>query len=178
MLDKLFYEKLCRFCDYQERCKYDVSKKCYALKIPKADVPSYIEQLEGSGFLNEKRYVKMFIDSHFTKKKWGAAKIRAALGSKGIKDSQYKDLLKEIDQEDYYATALKLAEKKTTSIKSKSPQDHRMKLMRFLMSKGFESAVIQRVMKKMVFWEVDSYCCYSIIKCAYFQEWGRLSTFV
>jgi len=151
MLDKLLYEKLCHFCEYQERCRYDVSKKCYTLKIPKAEVSGYLEQLEKSGFLNEKRYIKTFIDSHFTKKKWGAAKIRAALSSKGLKESQYKDLLKEIDQEDYYATALKLAEKKTTSIKSKSPQDHRLKLMRFLMSKGFESAVIGRVMKKIKF---------------------------
>ena len=151
MLDKLLYEKLCHFCEYAERCKYDVSKKCYALKIPKTEVPAYIEQLEKSDFLNEKRYVKLFIDSHFTQKKWGAAKIRASLASKGIKENQYKELLTEIDQDDYYATALKLAEKKTTSIKSKSPQDHRMKLMRFLMSKGFESAVVGKVMKALRF---------------------------
>ena len=151
MLDKLLYEKLCHFCEYTERCKFDVSKKCYGLKIPKEEVPAYIEQLEKSDFLNETRYVKTFIDSHFTKKKWGAAKIRAALSSKGLKEAQYKQLLTEIDQEDYYATALKLAEKKTTSIKSKSPQDHKIKLMRFLLSKGFEQGVIQRVMKKMVF---------------------------
>jgi len=151
MLDKLLYEKLAHFCEYQERCRYDVAKKSYALKIPKAEVSDYIEQLEKSGFLNEKRYIKTFIDSHFTKKKWGAAKIRAALSSKGLKENQYKDLLKEIDAEDYYATALKLAEKKTTSIKSKSPQDHKIKLMRFLMSKGFEQAVIQRVMKKVLY---------------------------
>jgi len=151
MLDKLLYEKLCHFCEYQERCKYDVSKKCYALKIPKAEVPAYIEQLEKSGFLNETRYIKTFINSHFTKKKWGASKIRAALSSKGIRDSQYKDLLQDIDQEDYYQTALKLAEKKNGSIKSKSPQDHKIKLMRFLMSKGFEQGVIQRVMKKIQF---------------------------
>jgi regulatory protein len=149
MLDRLLYEKLCHFCEYAERCKFDVSKKCYGLKIPKEEVPDYMDQLEKSDFLNETRYIKTFINSHFTKKKWGAAKIRAALSSKGIKDSQYKTLLQEIDQEDYYATALKLAEKKTTSIKSKSPQDHKLKLMRFLMSKGFESGVIQRVMKKM-----------------------------
>ena len=150
MIDKLLYEKLCHFCEYAERCKYDVSKKCYALKIPKTEVPAYMEQLEKAGFLNEKRYVKTFIDSHFTNKKWGAAKIRAALSSKGIKDTQYKTLLQEIDKEDYYATALKLAEKKTTIIKAKSPQDHRMKLMRFLMAKGFEQEVIKRVMKKIL----------------------------
>jgi len=149
MLDKLLYEKLCHFCEYAERCKYDVAKKCYGLKIPKDEVAGYMEQLEKSGFLNETRYVKTFIDSHFTKKKWGAAKIRAALSAKGIKENQYKSLLQEIDQEEYYATALKLAEKKTTGIKSKSPQDHKLKLMRFLMSKGFEQWVIQRVMKKI-----------------------------
>jgi regulatory protein len=145
MLDKLLYEKLAHFCEYAERCRYDVSKKCYALKIPKEEVPAYIEQLEKSGFLNETRYIRTFIDSHFTKKKWGAAKIRAALSSKGLKENQYKNLLKDIDQDDYYATALKLAEKKTTTIKSKSPQDHKAKLTRFLMSKGFEQEVIKRV---------------------------------
>ena len=149
MLDKLLYEKLCHFCEYAERCKYDVSKKCYALKIPKEETAAYIDQLERSDFLNEDRYIKSFINSRFVQKKWGAAKIRAALASKGIKDSQYKSLLQEIDQEDYYATALKLAEKKTGTIRSKSPQDHRLKLMRFLLSKGFESAVVGRVMKKL-----------------------------
>lgn len=149
MLDKLLYEKLCHFCEYAERCKYDVAKKCYGLKIAKEDVPAYMEQLERSGFLNETRYVKSFIESRFCNKKWGAAKIKAALAAKGIKENQYKSLLQEIDQEEYYATALKLAEKKTATIKSKSPQDHKLKLMRFLMSKGFEQGVIQRVIKEM-----------------------------
>lgn len=149
MIDKLLYEKLCHFCEYAERCKYDVSKKCYALKIPKDQVSEYMDLLEKSDFLNEDRYIKSFISSRFTQKKWGAAKIRAALSSKGIKDSQYKTLLQDIDQDEYYATALKLAEKKTGTIKSKSPQDHRVKLMRFLMSKGFESMVIGKVLKKL-----------------------------
>jgi regulatory protein len=149
MIDKLLYEKLCHFCEYAERCKYDVSKKCYALKIPKDQVSEYMELLEKSDFLNEDRYIRSFINSRFGQKKWGAAKIRAALSSKGIKDSQYKTLLQDIDQDDYYSTALKLAEKKTGTIKSKSPQDHRVKLMRFLMSKGFESTVIGKVLKKL-----------------------------
>ena len=147
MLDKLLYEKLVHFCEYQERCKYDVSKKCYALKIPKVEVAGYIEQLERSDFLNEVRYTKTFIHSHFTKKKWGVAKIRAALGAKGIKDTVYKELLQDIDVDEYYATALKIAEKKTGTIRSKSPQDHRLKLMRYMMGKGFDHKVIQRVMK-------------------------------
>lgn len=150
MLDKLLYEKLCHYCEYQERCRYDVVKKCIILKIPKAEMQPYIDQLERSGFLDEKRYVRGFVESKFNNKKWGAAKIKAALSAKGIKENLYRPYLQELDQEAYYATALKLAEKKNLSIKAKSPQDHRLKLMRFLMSKGYESAMVSKVLKAIL----------------------------
>lgn len=149
MLDKLLYEKLCHYCEYQERCRYDVVKKCIALKIPKAETHGYIDQLERSGFLDEKRYVRGFVESKFNNKKWGAAKIKAALGAKGIKDTLYRPYLQELDQEEYYATALRLAEKKNPTIKSKSPQDHRLKLMRFLLSKGYEMTIATRITKEL-----------------------------
>ena len=150
MLDKLLYEKLCHFCEYQERSRYDVVKKCSILKIPKTEIQSYIDQLERSGFLDEKRYVKGFVDSRFNNKKWGAAKIRAALAAKGIKENIYRPYLQELDQEEYYAAALKLAEKKSPTIKAKSPQDYRLKLMRFLMGKGYESAIVSKVIKEIL----------------------------
>lgn len=149
MLDKLLYEKLCHYCEYQERCRYDVVKKCVALKIPKNEMQPYIDQLERSGFLDEKRYVRGFVESKFNNKKWGAAKIRAALGAKGVKDTLYRPYLQELDQEEYYATALRLAEKKNPTIKAKSPQDHKQKLMRFLMSKGYEMAIVTRIAKEL-----------------------------
>lgn len=149
MLDKLLYEKLCHFCEYQERCRFDVVRKCIALKIAKGEMQPYIDQLERSGFLDEKRYVRSFVESKFNNKKWGAAKIRAALSAKGIKDTIYRPYLQELDQEEYYAAALKLAEKKNPTIKSKSPQDHRLKLMRFLIGKGYEMSIASRVLKAL-----------------------------
>ena len=149
MLDTLLYEKLCHFCAYSERCRDDVQRKCYALKIPKEEVEAYLVKLEEAGFLNEQRYIKSFIEVHLVKKKWGAKKIQAALGAKRIKSSDYAHLLTEIDQVGYYATALALAEKKTSTIRSKSPQDHRAKLTRYLMSKGYENALISRVLKQL-----------------------------
>lgn len=110
----------------------------------------YIEQLERSGFLDEKRYVRGFVESKFNNKKWGAAKIKAALAAKGINEAIYKPYLQELDQEEYYAAALRLAEKKNPAIKSKSPQDHRLKLMRFLMGKGYESAIVSKVLKRLL----------------------------
>lgn len=149
MLDKLLYEKLCHFCEYQERCRFDVVRKCISLKIAKGEMQPYIDQLERSGFLDEKRYVRGFVESKFNNKKWGAAKIKAALSARGIKESQYREHLQELDQEEYYATALRLAEKKNPTIKAKSPQDHKQKLMRFLMSKGYEMAIASRIVKAL-----------------------------
>ena len=149
MIYRLIYDKLTRYCEGQERCRHDVIQKCYKLKINKADAQEYLVQLEKSDFLNEKRYLKIYVESHLTRKKWGFAKIKAALGAKGIKAEQYKDLIDEADADEYYEAALKLATKKNPTIKSKSPQDHRMKLMRFLMGKGYEQEVIKRVLKKI-----------------------------
>ena len=149
MIDRQIYDKLTRYCEGQERCRYDLIQKCYRLKIDRSASEEYIIQLEKSGFLNEDRYLKLYIESHLNHKKWGFAKIKAALSAKGFKAAQYKHLIENADVNEYYNTALKIAIKKNTTIKSKSAQDHRMKLMRFLMGKGYEQEIIKRVMKQL-----------------------------
>jgi regulatory protein len=149
MIDRQIYDRLTRYCEGQERCRHDVIQKCYRLKIDKSASEEYIVQLEKSGFLNENRYLKLYIESHLNYKKWGFAKIRAALSAKGFKASQYKHLIDTADVNDYYNAALKIAIKKNATIKSKSSQDHRMKLIRFLMGKGYEQEIIKRVMKQL-----------------------------
>jgi regulatory protein len=149
VLDKLLYDKLCRYCETQERCRFDVAKKCTALKIPKAEASAYIDQLERSGFISEQRYVRLFVDSRI-RRRWGSARIRAALAARGIKEGLYKSYLSQIDKEQYYDSALQLAQKKNTTIRSKTPQEHRLKLMRFLLGKGYEQDIVKRVLQEVL----------------------------
>ena len=148
MYDSAIYEKLTNFCAYQERCTADVLEKLYKLKVPKDDFDNYIPKLKGENFLNEERYVKAFISAH-SKKKWGKTKIKSALSGKRIDSGLIKKYLDLIEQDDYDAQIKELLQKKWNSIRTGSPKEKKNKLIRFLLSKGFEMGKIMAAVKEM-----------------------------
>jgi regulatory protein len=148
MYDSAIYEKLTNFCAYQERCKTDVVDKLYKLKIEKDGFDDYIDKLQRENFLNEERYVKYFVSAH-SKKKWGKTKIKAALAGKKIDGGLVKKYLDEIEEEDYNEQIKELANKKWNSIKTGTTKEKKTKLIRFLLSKGFEMGRVMAVVREM-----------------------------
>ncbi len=136
-IDKTTYDKLSNFCAYQERCVSDVKEKMRKLKVEKEEYEAYIERLKESNFLNEERFVKYFVSAH-AKKKWGKTKMKSALGAKRIDSSLIKLYLDDMDEGDYEEQIKTIAEKKWHTIKAKSPRDKKTKMLRFLLSKGYE----------------------------------------
>lgn len=136
-MDKIIYDKLSNYCAYQERCVSDVKEKLRKLKIEKDEYDGYIEKLKDDNFLNEDRFVKYFVSAH-AKKKWGKTKIKSALGGKRIDSSLIKKYLDDMDEEDYDEQIKTIAEKKWNTIKAKTPRDKKNKMLRFLLSKGYE----------------------------------------
>jgi regulatory protein len=136
-IDKTTYDKLSNFCAYQERCASDVKEKMRKLKMEKDEYDDYIERLKDDNFLNEERFVKYYVNAH-VKKKWGKTKMKAALGAKRINSSLIKQYLDDMDEGDYDDQIKTIAEKKWNTIKAKTPRDKKTKMLRFLLSKGYE----------------------------------------
>ncbi len=136
-IDKTIYDKLSNFCAYQERCVSDVKEKMRKLKVEKQDYDGYIEKLKDSNFLNEERFVKYYVSAH-AKKKWGKTKMKSALGAKRIDSSLIKTYLDDMDEGDYDEQIKTIAEKQWNTIKAKTPRDKKTKMLRFLLSKGYE----------------------------------------
>lgn len=151
MYDSAIYEKLTSFCAYQERCKADVLEKLYKLKVPKDDFDEYIAKLNDQNFLNEERFVKAFISAH-SKKKWGKTKIRSALSGKRIDGGLIKKYLDLIEEGDYDEQIKELLQKKWKSIRTGTTKDKKNKLIRFLLSKGFEMGKVMAAVKEMEVW--------------------------
>lgn len=147
-MDKEIYEKLCSFCAYQERCAYDVQQKLYKLKIEKADFEKYLQQLQEDNFLNEERFAKSFVSAH-AKKKWGKAKIKSALYTKRISAAIIKKYLDDLDEGEYLEQIKTAAEKKWGSIKGNTERDRKTKLLRFLLSKGYEMGLANAAVKEV-----------------------------
>ncbi|HWB64789.1 MAG TPA: regulatory protein RecX [Chitinophagales bacterium] len=145
MFDKKIYEKLAQYCAEKERCATDVMQKLRKLKAGANDFDEYLAKLRGQSFLNEERYIKAFVEAH-NRKKWGKRKIESALAIKGVKGPLVKKYTGQIDEEDYVAQLKNLADKKYKSLTKGTPQEKRIKVMRFLLGKGFEMDKIRKVL--------------------------------
>lgn len=148
-IDPTIYDKLTRYCSYSERCGADVVKKLSALKVDKAEHAQYIAVLETGNYLNERRYVQSFVNGHYKNKKWGKQKIKTALKQKRLPSELIDMFLNDIEEPGYEEQLLTQAEKKLANIRKGTPQEKRVKLTRFLVSKGYEMDKVFAALKKM-----------------------------
>ena len=150
VMEPELYEKLTRFCAYRDRCKSEVVTKMVALKLEKDEQPAYLKKLQEENYLNEDRFVKAFVNGHL-RKKWGKVKIKSALMRKGIKAEQMQRYLDDVVEEDYTEKILKLATAKMRTIKGKTVNEKRMKLIKFLLGKGYEMGKVLAAIKPLKF---------------------------
>ncbi len=149
MPDQTIYEKLTRYCAYQERCEQDIYQKLRKLKENMEAAPDYIRQLKEENYLNEERFVKAFVSGHL-RKKWGKVKIKNELSRKGIESALIQKYLSAIEGKDYHEQLVKTATLKLKTIKAETAREKKIKLMRFLLGKGYESGQISEVVKQLI----------------------------
>ena len=138
------------YCNYQERCHQEVRNKLYEIGCHKQEVEELISYLIESNLLNEERYAQSFARGKFRLKNWGRNKIIHELRKKKISDYCIRKSMLEIDDVDYEETINKIAEKKYKELcREKNNRIREQKIYRYLLQKGFESNVINTLIKKM-----------------------------
>ena len=126
------------FCSYQERCIYDVERKLEKYEMEDAEKKEIISHLHEHQFLDENRFVALFIKSKVNLKKDGVNKIKAALYAKRIDPKLIQEHLKDIEAAIYNENMAKLITKKRQELLAKNePAETKQKLIRYLMSKGY-----------------------------------------
>ena len=138
------------YCAYQERCHKEVENKLHELKmIPEAREKIILHLLQHN-YLNEERYAKLFARGKFSIKKWGKRRIINELKFKGISTFNINVALEQIDDKDYIQTLNEIAHKKLPLIKENNVFKKRNKLATFLISKGFETDLVYKVVKDLI----------------------------
>jgi regulatory protein len=126
------------FCSYQERCIYDVERKLEKYEMEDAEKKEIISHLQEHQFLDENRFVALFIKSKVNLKKDGVNKIKAALYAKKIPPKLIQEHLKDIESAIYSENMQKLIDRKKEELLKKNvPAQAKQKLIRYLMSKGY-----------------------------------------
>lgn len=137
------YEKARSFCDYQERCIYDVKKKLQLWNATEQTIERIIHQLEKEDYINEERYAVSFATGKLRNNKWGRTKIFYALSQKHIPEIYIQMGLNEIDEEEYLLTLKNIINSKI--VNEKDEFKRKAKIVKYAQQKGFQSSLAWKV---------------------------------
>ncbi|HKK39902.1 MAG TPA: regulatory protein RecX [Cryomorphaceae bacterium] len=125
------------WCDLQERAHSEARKKLNGWGVYGEEAENILAELIGANYLNEERFARAFARGKSRIKAWGWKKIEMALKAKGVSAYSLKAALEEIDQEEYFAGLINLAQKKERLLSEPHPFRRKQKLLRFLVGKGY-----------------------------------------
>lgn len=143
-------EKARSYCAYQERCQKEVIDKLRSFKLSEDEMNYVLLQLIQGDYLNEERFAQAYVSGKIRIKKWGRRKIKHQLKQKGLTDKCIELGFQEIEEDEYLETLRLLASYKWDMVKETNPYKKKQKVMSYLYGKGFESDLIQEVLKDII----------------------------
>jgi regulatory protein len=143
------WQKIKHYCAYQERNHYETKQKLYSFGLYKNEVEDMLSRLIEEDYLNEERFAEQFAGGKFRMKQWGKVKITYQLKQKQVSSYNIRRALQCIADTDYVATLQKLAEAKWQLLRGEQYIVRQAKTTSFLLQRGFEPALIQKVIQQI-----------------------------
>lgn len=141
--------KLEHYCAWQERCHSEVVSKMYDLGLHPNEHDEAMAHLIKRGFLNEERFAIAFAGGKFRQKGWGLNKIKRELKARSVSEYCIKKALAEIERDDYLDKLGQVAEKYIRTHSGLRGYELKNKLLKYLISKGYEYDLCQSITAKL-----------------------------
>lgn len=148
-LFKTVLNKAMALCAAREYCAGEITAKLQVWGMDDKDSARIIELLKMDNFINEERYALGFVKDKFNYNKWGKLKISAHLRAKNIPGNIIDQALNTLDNEEYKQMLNNLLTSHRRSVKAKNQYDLKAKMMRYGLSKGFESSLLYDLLNEM-----------------------------
>ena len=134
-------------CSRSEQAPGDISSKLVTWGLSAQEADEVVARLTEQGFLNEERYARAFVNDRFSFNGWGKVKIVHQLRSKGVAAQVIQEALAVIDEERYRERLVELLRAKWRTVKGREPRLAWAAMMRFAVSRGFESSIAGECVK-------------------------------
>ena len=151
-MDRLLLQKAAAYCAYQERTQDEVRQRIKKWGVEEDDeAEELIAELISMNYLSEERFAKTYAGSKFRQKKWGRRRIKQELSRRGLTDFNIDQGMNEIGDTAYEETLRDLLKKKLESLErtESDTRKRKQKLVRYALSKGYESELIWKVVKEL-----------------------------
>jgi len=146
-LFKTALNKAMALCAGREYSAGEIVSKLKLWGLEANECGRIIQLLKNEGFINEERYALAFVRDKFRYNKWGKVKLSAHLRSKNISDDVIRMALDSIDDETYRNTIENIISAHRRTVRAKNQYDLKAKLLRYGLSKGFESNLLYDMLK-------------------------------
>jgi regulatory protein len=141
--------KAMSLCSKREFCTMEIMNRISSWGVGAGDAEKIAEILRKENFLNDERYASAFTRDKLKYNKWGRVKIAYHLKSKNIPAHIIRSALDSIDNDAYNELLRKIIGDHRKTIKAKNQYDLKTKLLRFALSKGFESSLIYDILERL-----------------------------
>ncbi|MGB4133243.1 MAG: regulatory protein RecX [Tenuifilaceae bacterium] len=135
--EKIALVRAQRLCSRREKCISEVRKDFVRWNVDPESMEEIIKTLVRQGYIDEERYAVTFARDRVHLNRWGLRKVEYALKSKGISASNIKKAIDEVRELVSLESICDLMEKKARSVKYSNPEELKVKLIRFGLSRGF-----------------------------------------
>ena len=139
--------KCTNICSKAEYSIWDIREKLHKWGIESCNHEEIIEYLLKNNYINEERYAECFVSEKFRISRWGKIKIGYALRQKRVAEEYISSAFETIDEELYFETLKELLKAKSKG--NISDFKKRASIYNFAVSRGFESELINRVLREI-----------------------------
>lgn len=145
-LIKSALNKAMYLCSKREYCREEIRQKLVSWDVSNSDSEKILDSLVAERFIDESRYANAFTRDKFKYNKWGKVKIASQLKLKRIPMDIISESLGGIDHDAYVLLLKDLLTAQKKRIKANSEYELKGKLLRFALSKGFESSLVYEIL--------------------------------
>ena len=146
---KTWLQKMQLLCTHKEYCQFEIRQKLKSSNLSSDIIERIVEQLKEQQYIDEDRYIRAFVHDKFWLNRWGKIKIRYALQQKQLPEGKIEKVLNEIDDEAYIQHFTSLAKAKWKSLKNLDARMRQQKLIRFLLGRGIEYEIAQKITQEI-----------------------------
>ena len=131
--------KATALCSGSEHCMSQVMEKLSLWNVSPQDVYDIMDYLVKEKYIDNSRFARAYCHDKFCYNHWGRIKIRQMLRHLRLGDEEIEEGMETIDEEDYLEAWKDVLRAKYRTLKDKDKYLRKAKLVRHLLSRGFET---------------------------------------
>ena len=144
MTEEEAFQKLAALCARGEHCLWDMRQKMVRWQLPASVADAVADRLVASRYVDDARYARAFVADKVRYDRWGRRKIEQSLRLKHIAEATVSAALADVSDTDYLDVLRPLLRQKSRSVKASSDYEHRQKLVRFALGRGYDYDLIRQ----------------------------------